>query len=107
MSGDAFQAKWAAIAAETATSVATTGAVQGTDLVDAMLASLHVHTMASGEMPDCLKFFVYARDSAGALYLCQCIIDKRSPKADLTIKVEGAGDAEFLAGVVGEALQNC
>ena len=72
-----------------------------------MLASLHVHTMASGELPDSIKFFVYARDSKQALYLCQCIIDKKAPKADLTIKAEGDADAEFLAGVVEQALQNC
>ena len=76
-------------------------------MVDAMLASLHVHTMASGELPDQVKFFVYARDTRSALYLVQCIIDKTSPKADLTIKIDGDGDADFLASVVQQALANC
>ena len=63
--------------------------------------------MASGELPDQVKFFVYARDTRSALYLVQCVIDKASPKADLTIKVEGDGDASFVAGVIQTALAAC
>jgi len=107
VSGEDFQAKWGAIAAETPATIPTNGPPQGTDMVDAMLASLHVHTMASGELPDQVKFFVYARDTRSALYLVQCIIDKASPKADLTIKVEGDGDASFVAGVIQTALAAC
>ncbi|KAK7236736.1 lipid binding protein, partial [Aureococcus anophagefferens] len=107
VSGEDFQAKWGAIAAETPATIPTNGPPQGTDMVDAMLASLHVHTMASGELPDQVKFFVYARDTRSALYLVQCVIDKASPKADLTIKVEGDGDASFVAGVIQTALAAC
>jgi hypothetical protein len=75
--------------------------------VDAMLASLHVHTMASGEVGQELKFFVYARDSLGALYLAQAVISTASMETQLTVKTEGAGDVSFFAGVVEEGLRAC
>ena len=72
-----------------------------------MLASLHVHTMASGEVGQELKFFVYARDSLGALYLAQAVISTADSVTQLTVKTEGAGDASFFAGVVEEGLRAC
>ena len=75
--------------------------------VDAMLASLNVHTMASGEVGQELKFFVYARDSLGALYLAQAVISTASMETQLTTKMEGAGDASFFAGIVEEGLRAC
>ena len=107
VNGELFQAKWGAISDERVITVPTNGAPQGTDMVDAMLASLNVHTMASGELPDMIKFFVYARDTRNALYLVQCIIDKTSPKADLTVKIEGDGDPTFVADIIKQALANC
>ncbi|KAH8051751.1 hypothetical protein JL722_10581 [Aureococcus anophagefferens] len=49
VSGEDFQAKWAR-SRRGAGAIPTNGPPQGTDMVDAMLASLHVHTMASGEL---------------------------------------------------------
>ena len=69
VTGDLFQAKWAAISDSDERMLQVGPVTQGADLVDAMLASLNVHTMASGEVGQELKFFVYARDSLGALYL--------------------------------------
>ena len=102
VTGDLFQAKWAAISDQDERTLRVGPVTQGADLVDAMLASLHVHTMASGQVGEELKFFVYARDALGALYLAQAVISTASMETQLTVKTEGAGDASFFAGVVEE-----
>mmetsp|Transcript_6051 Transcript_6051/g.15407 ORF Transcript_6051/g.15407 Transcript_6051/m.15407 type:complete len:770 (+) Transcript_6051:275-2584(+) len=107
VTGDLFQAKWAAISDQDERTLRVGPVTQGADLVDAMLASLHVHTMASGQVGEELKFFVYARDSLGALYLAQAVISTASMETQLTVKTEGAGDASFFAGVVEEGLRAC
>jgi hypothetical protein len=107
VTGDLFQAKWAAISDQDERTLRVGPVTQGADLVDAMLASLHVHTMASGEVGQELKFFVYARDSLGALYLAQAVISTADSSTQLTVKTEGAGDASFFAGIVEEGLRAC
>ena len=107
VTGDLFQAKWAAISDQDERTLRVGPVTQGADLVDAMLASLHVHTMASGQVGEELKFFVYARDSLGALYLAQAVISTASMETQLTVKTEGAGDASFFAGIVEEGLRAC
>ena len=107
VTGDLFQAKWAAISDQDERTLRVGPVTQGADLVDAMLASLHVHTMASGQVGEELKFFVYARDALGALYLAQAVISTASMETQLTVKTEGAGDASFFAGIVEEGLRAC
>ena len=107
VTGDAFQAAWASIAASAERALAVGPVTQGADMVDAMLASLNVHTMASGAVEQELKFFVYGRDSLRGLYLCQMVISTASMETQLTVKMEGAGDVDFFAGVVEEGLRAC
>ena len=63
------------------------------------------NTASAGETST--QFFVYARDSLGALYLAQAVISTASMETQLTVKTEGAGDASFFAGVVEEGLRAC
>ena len=98
VTGDLFQAKWAAISDQDERTLRVGPVTQGADLVDAMLASLSVHTMASGEVGQELKFFVYARDALGALYLAQAVISTAS-MGEAAAKTR-ARAASFFTGVV-------
>jgi AP-4 complex subunit beta-1 len=94
MTGEEYQAKWGAIAE--ADSIVTTVMLRSvpasTDVVEAALAACNVMTMASGELPAELKFFLYAHDAAsGGVFLIQSNIGKQDaePIMILTVKVAG------------------
>jgi hypothetical protein len=58
--------------------------------VEAALSSVHINTMASGELPNEFKFFLYAQEqgNSGVSFLIQSNIPKDSEAAMiLTIKV--------------------
>jgi hypothetical protein len=90
MTGDEYQSKWGAIPDSEAT-VSTVPLQQlpsSTDKVEQALAAAGILTMASGELPNEFKFFLYALDtSSGALFLVQSNIEKTSePLMIVTIK---------------------
>jgi AP-4 complex subunit beta-1 len=92
MPPDDFQAKWAAIAdSESLVEMVPLRAIpSGTDVVEAALNSYNISTMASGELPNEFKFFLYAQEQggSGATFLIQSNIPKDSEAAIiLTVKV--------------------
>lgn len=99
-----FQAKWAEIAHESTFDIPLSSLPPSTGSAEASLTERHVYTMASGELAAQFKFFFYALDNKNALYLIQCVIDKASKTASLTVKVDGNGDASFVRSIVGDGL---
>mmetsp|Transcript_2083 Transcript_2083/g.6328 ORF Transcript_2083/g.6328 Transcript_2083/m.6328 type:complete len:832 (+) Transcript_2083:69-2564(+) len=99
-----FQAKWAEIGSENTFQLSLPSLPAATADAEAALAERRVYTMASGELPAQFKFFFYALDDSSALYLIQCVIDKASSNATLTVKVQGAGDASFVRSVIAQGL---
>jgi len=93
ISGDDYQAKWGAIA--DADAIVETVALQSipssTGSIETALSAIGIGTMASGEMPDEFKLFLYALEEGGdgSTVLIQSNISKGSePLMILTIKVE-------------------
>jgi hypothetical protein len=110
LSGEDYQSQWEAISdADSHVATVVFGATKplSTDIVESALASMHVRTMASGELPTEFKFFLYAADSeSGALFLIQGNIDKQAgePLMIITVKVAGGGSNE--ADLVAQLSQN-
>lgn len=93
MSGDAYQAKWGAIS--DADAIVETVVLQtipsSTGAIEAALSRIGVSTMASGEMPEEFKLFLYALEEGGDgnVILIQSNISKgNEPLMILTLKVE-------------------
>jgi AP-4 complex subunit beta-1 len=98
MTGEDYQAKWGGIS--DADSIVSTAALSSipssTDVVESALGSVNVFTMASGELPNEFKFFLYAQDSeSGSMVLIQSNIGKQDsePLMILTCKVTGSDKA--------------
>jgi hypothetical protein len=94
LSGDDYQSRWEGISDNDAHVSAIPMGMTSitTDSVEAALASVHVRTIASGELPTEFKFFLYAQElTSGMLFLIQGNIEKHSaePLMIATIKVTG------------------
>jgi AP-4 complex subunit beta-1 len=112
MSAEEYQAKWGAVPdAEATVSMVPMQQLPATaDQVERSLAAAAVMTMASGELPNEFKFFLYAADSvSGTVFLIQSNIEKAGePMMIVTVKVSGGsggpGLVEKLIEVVTRAL---
>jgi hypothetical protein len=96
MSGDEYQSIWGSIpdADAVVETVALSGIPPSTGIVESALGTVHVFTMASGELPAEFKFFLYAQDSnTGNMFLVQSNIMKGGePLMILTVKVTGGSE---------------
>jgi AP-4 complex subunit beta-1 len=93
MTGAEYQAKWGAIADADAivATVVMRSLPRSTGEVESALFAYNILTMASGELPTEFKFFLYAQDSAGDLFLIQSNLTKSSEALlILTIKVSAS-----------------
>ena len=104
LSGDQYQSMWGSISDADAvvSTIPLPSLPPSTDHVEHALAGIHIMTMASGELPNEFKFFLYAQDAeSGSYLLIQSNIDKSSPHDALmivTIKVTTTGsDSASLA----------
>jgi AP-4 complex subunit beta-1 len=110
MSGDEYQNHWGAISDSEAivTAVQVSSMPSNTEQVEQTLAAYNVLTMASGELPNEFKFFLYAADEvSGEIFLIQSNLSKGGePLLILTIKATGAGagKVEQLVDVIRSAL---
>jgi hypothetical protein len=99
MTGETYQSSWGGIPdAEAIVSTVSLGGIPtSTNVVEAALAAVHVFTMASGELPNEFKFFLYAQDATSqSLLLVQSNISKgdtADPLMILTVKVHGGDKA--------------
>ena len=115
MTGDEYQSQWGAISDADAlvTMIPMPSLPGSTDEVEAKLAKNNIMTMASGELPNEFKFFLYAQETASnGLVLIQGNIDKQSgePMLLLACKVSG-GDGvldqkkiDILTAVMSQSL---
>ncbi|KAL3920464.1 MAG: hypothetical protein SGILL_003250 [Bacillariaceae sp.] len=92
---DDYQSKWGAIAdSESMVEMVPIGGIPpSTDVVEAALTTVGISTMASGELPNEFKFFLYAQEEGvnGSTFLIQSNISKDSEAAMiLTVKVHGS-----------------
>ena len=113
MTPDDYQSKWGGIPdAEASVSMVPMQRLPAnTDQVERSLATNAVLTMASGELPNEFKFFLYASDStSGAIFLIQSNIEKSSePFMVVTVKVSGGNQSaasvvEKLIEIMNKAL---
>lgn len=107
MSGDAYQSMWSKIDdAEAVVSTAMIKAIpSNTDTIEASLLKYGIMTMASGELPNEFKFFLYAKETNGATILIQSNIEKMTePLMILTVKVSGVNMDKAAVGTMVEKL---
>lgn len=108
MTGDDYQNKWSAMpdAQATVSTIPLPRLPANTDVIEAQLSDASVKTMASGELATEFKFYLYAADMNGCLYLIQSNIEKTAePLMILTIKdMEGVGQTEQLVQAITKAL---
>ena len=94
LSGDEYQSHWGAIpdSESDARMVALSSLPPSTDVVEQTMAAVHVQTMASGDLPTEFKFFFYAKDTTGDIFLMQGNVNKtpNDPMLILTIKKTGS-----------------
>ncbi|CAM9505958.1 unnamed protein product [Heterosigma akashiwo] len=72
------------------------------------LQSHKIYTMASGDLPDMMKFFFFAKDTSGQTFLVQCIAQKQNSTVNIVVKTtsEVAQAAQHLADVFIIALRS-
>ena len=91
--GAEFQAQWGQLteAVDTMIPMGTT-AVQSTQSVEDALHAKNILTMASGEMPDEFKFFLYAQHAQHAgtkgMFLIEAVVDKTCRPQLLAVKIK-------------------
>ena len=90
MSGEEYQSLWGSIsdAEATVTTVPLNAVPTSTDVVEEALASNNVMTMASGELPTEFKFFLYAKDTSGVLFLLQGNVSKTPGEALMIVTIK-------------------
>lgn len=108
LSGERFQALWAEWAeapdgssAKQCTSCGAGCATATAEVVDAHLAQHQVFTMASGDLPDSVKLFLYAqrRPASGerGIFLCECTLTPSTQVANAVVKAAPSDAAEIPA----------
>jgi AP-4 complex subunit beta-1 len=97
MTGERYQELWGAQPDTSATTVTLNIITPpaGTAEVEAALAQSKIFTMASGELPTELKFFLYAQEQGGAAttLLMQVVMNKQASSMLLTVKNSGGEGA--------------
>jgi AP-4 complex subunit beta-1 len=100
ISGEEYQSKWGAVPDSEAHVVIVPLATPppSTDSIETPLGQSSIKTMASGELPTELKFFLYAQEATqdGSVVLVQASIAKGFSPTEmlLTIKISGPGGLE-------------
>lgn len=114
LSGEEYQTKWGSVSDADGHIIIVPLAMQpsSTDDVETPLGQASVKTMASGELPTELKFFLYAKDASdGSLVMVQATVSKGSAPIEmfLTMKICGQGGrekADAFVGIVKAALSS-
>ena len=111
VTGDEYQTQWGTIpdAEAVVQAVPLPYFPANTDQVEQALLSCAVMTMASGELDNEFKFYLYAQDTnSGAVFFIQSNIDKASaadPLMIVTVKVLGSSNSVAAAAAVDGLLQ--
>ena len=90
LDGDSFQASWGAWAeglTETCSVPAAAARAATAEAVDAHLALHKVMTMASGDLADSIKLFLYAQEAGGsAVFLAECTVTPSTGAVQAVLK---------------------
>ena len=93
MTGDEYQSKWEAVpdAQASVSTVPLTSLPPDAGSLELKLKGVSIQTMASGELPNEFKFYLYAQDAVnGTLFLIQSNIEKTAdPLMIVTVKTSG------------------
>ena len=95
LSGEEYQSKWGAVADSDATEIVIPlkALPPSTDAVEGPLGGAAVSTMASGDLPTEIKFFLYAKEKAGSgtTFLIQSSVSKDPTNLTMTMTVKCSG----------------
>ena len=93
VTGERYQQIWAAQSEAAATVSIPLKAMPATPDLESALSQARVLTMASGELPTELKFFLYAQEAnVGVTFLLQAIISKPPAPVALLLTIKTDGD---------------
>jgi len=99
---EAFQQLWAELPEAGTYNVALVALpANGLPALEAALAGRGIVCLASGEMPDVFKLFLYGQDEGGEVYLVQALLQKAAKRLEVTLKVKGGGGAGDGGGRIG------
>jgi vesicle coat complex subunit len=110
--GQRFQSLWGQLS-ESVNTMIPMGmtVVQSTDTVEAACGGRNILTMASGEMENEFKFFLYAQEKeSGGLFLIQAVVDKTCQPQLLTVLIKTdvqGGRGSVLSEEVLGVLKGC
>lgn len=88
---DTFQSLWSSLPDCGTFNVQLTRLPTGTAELEGALASRCIMTLASGDLPDMMKLFLYAQVQGGDRYLVQALVHKGIKQLDITLKTEAKG----------------
>lgn len=89
---EAFQQLWAELSEAGTYNVALLALpANGLPALEAALAGRGIVCLASGEMPDVFKLFLYGQDEGGEVYLVQALLQKAAKRLEVTLKVKSGG----------------
>lgn len=90
-----FQSLWAQLPECGTFNVQLQRLPKDTAELESALAGVKISALASGDLPDLLKFFLYAQDLDGDMYLVQALVHKAARRMDVTIKTEASATPTF------------
>lgn len=56
--------------------------------LESILRQVNLFTLASGDLADSLKLFLYCKDSIGSIYLIQAIVHKQKYEMEVLVKMK-------------------
>jgi len=88
----AFQAKWQKGQAQSFTLTLSEPGVGTAKAMEPLLQQQRINIMASGVLPNLMKYFLYAQDSKGNYFLIECLTDLSTGVCKMTLKADNPTD---------------
>ena len=88
---DTFQSIWSSLPESGTFNVQLTRLPTGIAELEGALATRSIMTLASGDLPEMIKMFLYAQDLQGHKYLVQALVHKGIRRLDITLKTDAKG----------------
>ena len=101
----AFQAKWGSSPVAQNISLRLSRLPSGPNEVEGLAKAAHFVTIASGDLPAQLKFYLFARDAGGAFHLIELLMDKNTGAVTGTVKSDAPAAAPAVVGALAAALR--
>jgi len=88
----AFQSKWQKLQAQTFSLTLNEPGVGVAKAMEPLLQQQQILIMASGNLTNAMKYFLYAQDAKGAYFLIESLTDLSTGNCKLTIKADNSDD---------------